>query len=135
GGGGLMILSQAIIADIIPASERGKYMGPLGGLFAISSVLGPVLGGFFTQHMDWRWCFWINVPIGIITFLIALFALRLPSHSSDQKVDVLGIVFMVAATSQLILVTSSGAHAFDCNSPTIISLIFGTLLSLSLFLF
>jgi EmrB/QacA subfamily drug resistance transporter len=133
GGGGLMILSQAIIADIIPASERGKYMGPLGGLFAISSVLGPVLGGFFTQHLDWRWCFWINVPIGIIAFLIALFALRLPSHRSDQKVDVLGIVFMIAATSQLILVTSWGGHDYDWDSPTIIGLIIGTIVAAVIF--
>ncbi|TSI18655.1 MDR family MFS transporter [Brevibacterium aurantiacum] len=135
GGGGLMILSQAIIADIIPASERGKYMGPLGGLFAISSVLGPVLGGFFTQHMDWRWCFWINVPIGIIAFFIALFALKLPSHKSDKKVDVLGIIFMVAATSQLILVTSWGGHDYDWNSPTIISLIIGTVVSAAIFVY
>lgn len=135
GGGGLMILSQAIIADIIPASERGKYMGPLGGLFAISSVLGPVLGGFFTQHMDWRWCFWVNVPIGIIAFFIALFALKLPSHKSDNKVDFLGIIFMVAATSQLILVTSWGGHDYDWNSPTIISLIIGTVVSAILFVY
>ncbi|MDN6123404.1 MAG: MFS transporter, partial [Brevibacterium sp.] len=135
GGGGLMILSQAIIADIIPASERGKYMGPLGGLFAISSVLGPVLGGFFTQHMDWRWCFWVNVPIGIIAFFIALFALKLPSHKSEKKVDVLGIIFMVAATSQLILVTSWGGHDYDWNSPTIISLIIGTVVSALIFVY
>ncbi|MDN5659070.1 MDR family MFS transporter [Brevibacterium sandarakinum] len=135
GGGGLMILSQAIIADIIPASERGKYMGPLGGLFAISSVLGPVLGGFFTQHMDWRWCFWVNVPIGIIAFFIALFALKLPSHKSEKKVDVLGIIFMMAATSQLILVTSWGGHDYDWNSPTIISLIIGTVVSALLFVY
>lgn len=135
GGGGLMILSQAIIADIIPASERGKYMGPLGGLFAISSVLGPVLGGFFTQHMDWRWCFWINVPIGIVAFIIALFALKLPSHKSDKKVDVLGIIFMVAATSQLILVTSWGGHDYDWNSPTIISLIIGTVVAALIFVY
>ncbi|GAA1849119.1 MDR family MFS transporter [Brevibacterium marinum] len=135
GGGGLMILSQAIIADIIPASERGKYMGPLGGLFAISSVLGPVLGGFFTQHMDWRWCFWINVPIGIIAFCIALFALKLPSHRSDKKVDFLGIVFMVMATSQLILVTSWGGHDYDWSSPTIIGLIIGTVVSALIFVF
>lgn len=129
GGGGLMILSQAIIADIIPASERGKYMGPLGGLFAISSVLGPILGGFFTQHWDWRWCFWINVPVGIIAFVIALFALKLPSHRSNKKVDVFGILFMVLATSQLILVTSWGGHDYDWNSPTIVGLIIGTIVT------
>lgn len=135
GGGGLMILSQAIIADIIPASERGKYMGPLGGLFAISSVLGPVLGGFFTQHLDWRWCFWINVPIGIIAFIIALFALKLPSHKSDQTIDFLGITFMIAATSQLILVTSWGGHDYDWDSPTIVGLVIGTIVAIAIFIF
>ena len=129
GGGGLMILSQAIIADIIPAKDRGKYMGPLGGLFAVSSVVGPVLGGFFTQHTDWRWCFWVNVPIGIIAFVIALFALRLPSHRSDKKVDVWGIVFMVLATAQLILLTSWGGHDYAWTSPTILSLIAGTVVA------
>ena len=68
GGGGLMILSQAIIADIVPAKDRGKYMGPMGALFGISAVIGPLLGGFFTQHADWRWCFWLNIPIGLAAF-------------------------------------------------------------------
>ena len=69
GGGGLMILSQAIIADIVPAKERGKYMGPMGALFGIAAVVGPLLGGLFTQHADWRWCFWINIPIGVAAFV------------------------------------------------------------------
>ena len=65
GGGGLMILSQAIIADIVPASERGKYMGPLGAIFGLSAVAGPLLGGFFVDHLTWQWAFYINIPIGI----------------------------------------------------------------------
>ena len=69
GGGGLMILSQAIIADIVPAKDRGKYMGPMGALFGIAAVIGPLLGGLFTQHADWRWCFWINIPIGVAAFV------------------------------------------------------------------
>lgn len=129
GGGGLMILSQALIADIVPARDRGKYMGPLGGLFAISSVVGPTLGGLFTQHASWRWCFWINVPLGIAAFLVAVFALKLPSHRSDKKIDIWGIVFMVAATSQLVLFTSWGGHDYDWNSPTILLLIAGTIVA------
>ena len=62
GGGGLMILSQAIIADIVPAKERGKYMGPLGAIFGLSAVAGPLLGGFFVDHLTWEWAFYINIP-------------------------------------------------------------------------
>ena len=71
GGGGLMILSQAIIADIVPARERAKYMGPIGALFGLSAVAGPLVGGFFTDHeaFGWEWAFWINIPVGLTAFL------------------------------------------------------------------
>jgi MFS family permease len=98
GGGGLMILSQAIIADIVSAKERGKYMGPMGALFGISSVIGPLLGGAFTEHANWRWCFWINIPIGIAAFVTAWFALKLPTHRSGKKIDVAGIVLLVSSS-------------------------------------
>jgi len=64
GGGGLMIGAQAIIADVVPARERGRYMGVMGGVFALSSVAGPLLGGWFTEGIGWRWAFWMNVPLG-----------------------------------------------------------------------
>src|SRR5690606_31911096 len=92
GGGGLMILSQAIIADIVPASERGKYLGPLGAIFGISAVAGPLLGGFFVDHLTWEWAFYINIPIGIAAFAIAWFALRLPSKRATKKIDLLGVM-------------------------------------------
>ena len=103
GGGGLMILSQAIVADIVPARERGKYMGPMGALFGVAAVVGPLLGGWFTEHPDWRWCFWVNIPIGVAAFAIAWFTLKLPSHRSGKRLDVLGVVLMVVGTSGLIL--------------------------------
>lgn len=106
GGGGLMILSQSIIADVVPASERGKYMGPLGALFGISAVLGPLLGGWLTEGPGWRWAFWLNIPIGIAAFAIAWFALRLPSHRSSRPVDWAGIVSMALATTGIVLLTS-----------------------------
>lgn len=106
GGGGLMILSQSIIADVVPASERGKYMGPLGALFGISAVLGPLLGGWLTEGPGWRWAFWLNIPIGIAAFAIAWFALRLPSHRSSRPVDWAGIVSMALATTGVVLLTS-----------------------------
>jgi len=111
GGGGLMILSQAIIADIVPANERGKYLGPLGGIFGLSAVAGPLLGGFFVDHLSWQWAFYINIPIGIAAFLIALFALQLPNKRAVKRIDWLGVVFLSAATTCLILFTDLGGDA------------------------
>jgi len=131
GGGGLMILSQAIIADIVPAKDRGKYMGPMGALFGIAAVIGPLLGGLFTDHLSWRWCFWINIPIGVAAFAVAWKTLQLPSHRSGRKIDVAGIVLMVLATSGLVLTTSwqswTGNAGFDWTDPGLLALVLGTL--------
>ncbi|MFF5793484.1 MDR family MFS transporter [Paeniglutamicibacter sp. NPDC012692] len=108
GGGGLMILSQAIIADIVPASERGKYMGPLGAIFGLSAVAGPLLGGFFVDHLTWQWAFYINIPIGIGAFLIAWFALTIPNKKSTKKIDMLGVLLLSIATTCLIFFTDFG---------------------------
>jgi EmrB/QacA subfamily drug resistance transporter len=138
GGGGLMILSQAIIADIVPAKDRGKYMGPMGALFGIAAVIGPLLGGLFTEHADWRWCFWVNIPIGIAAFVTAWVTLKLPSHRSGKKIDVAGIFFMVVATSGLVLATSwvswSGNSDYDWNDGALLALVAGTLVSIVAFI-
>lgn len=111
GGGGLMILSQAIIADIVPASERGKYLGPLGGIFGLAAIGGPLLGGFFVDHLTWQWAFYINIPVGVAAFLIAAFALRLPNKRADKPIDWLGVLFLSAATTCLIFFTDFGGSA------------------------
>src|SRR6185312_2970850 len=108
GGGGLMILSQAIIADIVPANERGKYMGPLGAIFGLSAVAGPLLGGYFVDHLTWEWAFYINIPIGIIAFVIAFFTLTLPTKKVEKKIDIMGVVFLSVATTCLIFFTDFG---------------------------
>lgn len=108
GGGGLMILSQAIIADIVPAKDRGKYMGPLGATFGLSAVAGPLLGGFFVDHMTWEWAFYINIPIGIAAFAIAWFTLTLPNKKAEKRIDILGVVLLSAATTCLIFFTDFG---------------------------
>ncbi|MDX2376743.1 MFS transporter [Microbacterium sp. LRZ72] len=111
GGGGLMILSQAIIADIVPANERGKYLGPLGAVFGLSAVAGPLLGGFFVDHMSWQWAFWINIPVGLAAFAIAVGALTLPSKRATAPIDVLGVVFLSLATTCLIFFTDFGGDS------------------------
>ncbi|MGC0239679.1 MDR family MFS transporter [Arthrobacter sp. SD76] len=108
GGGGLMILSQAVIADIVPAKDRGKYMGPLGAIFGLSAVAGPLLGGFFVDHLTWEWAFYINIPIGIAAFAIAWFTLTLPNKKAEKRIDILGIVLLSAATTCLIFFTDFG---------------------------
>ncbi|GAA4426423.1 MDR family MFS transporter [Georgenia halophila] len=137
GGGGLMILSQAIIADIVPARERGKYMGPMGALFGISAVLGPLLGGLFTDHADWRWCFWINIPVGVGAFVAAFFALKLPSHRSRRPVDLLGILTMAVGTCGLVLTTSwtslSGEAGYDWSDTRLIGLVAVTIAAIVAF--
>lgn len=111
GGGGLMILSQAIIADIVPAKDRGKYMGPMGAVFGISAVAGPLLGGYFVDHLTWQWAFYINIPIGIIALLVGLFALTLPTKRPTRRIDVLGVVLLSAATTCLIFFTDFGGDS------------------------
>jgi EmrB/QacA subfamily drug resistance transporter len=99
GGGGLAILAMALIADIVPAKDRGKYMGPMGGIFGLAAVAGPLLGGWFTGGPGWRWCFWVNVPIGIIAFAIAFKALKLPSHHATSGIIVVASWPSIASTS------------------------------------
>jgi len=111
GGGGLMILSQAIIADIVPANERGKYLGPLGAIFGLSAVGGPLLGGFFVDHLTWQWAFYINIPVGIAAFVIAIVTLTLPNKRNTQRIDIAGVVFLSIATTCLIFFTDFGGDA------------------------
>ena len=112
GGGGLMILAQAIIADIVPARERARYMGPIGALFGLSAVAGPLVGGFFTDHeaFGWEWAFWINLPVGLAAFAIGWFALTLPRKRSTTPIDYAGIVALSATTASLVLFTDAGGR-------------------------
>ncbi len=130
GGGGLMILSQAIIADVVPARERGKYMGIMGGVFALSSVAGPLLGGWFTEGIGWRWAFWMNIPLGALAIVTAVFFLRLPKveHARPQ-LDVAGMGLLALASTGLVLTSTWGGTTYDWDSLLILSLILGTIVA------
>ncbi|MHA7292588.1 MDR family MFS transporter [Arthrobacter sp. HLT1-21] len=130
GGGGLMILSQAIIADVVPARERGKYMGTMGGVFAFASVAGPLLGGFFTEGPGWRWMFWINMPLGVLALLVVGFFLHLPSRKiNSSRLDIGGMMLLAIATTSVVLVGTWGGTQYDWTSSVVLGLIAATIIS------
>ncbi|WP_425546670.1 MDR family MFS transporter [Brevibacterium samyangense] len=124
GGGGLMILSQAIIASVVPARQRGKYMGIMGSVFAVSSVAGPLVGGWLTEGPGWRWAFVINFPLGLCALLAAAIFLKLPKTKYEvrPKLDIAGMVLVSAFTSALVLVSAWGGNTYEWTSPVILGL-------------
>ncbi|MGW7198593.1 MFS transporter [Streptomyces chryseus] len=125
GAGGLMIGVQAIIADIVPPRDRGRFMGLVGAAFGLASVAGPLLGGFFTDHASWRWCFYINVPFGLVTMAVIAVVLKLPKPDVRPRLDVLGALLLAAASTCLVLLTSWGGTEYPWGSRVILGLAAG----------
>lgn len=135
GGGGLMILSQATIADVVPARERGRYMGVMGGVFAFSSVAGPLLGGWLTDGPGWRWTLWMNIPLGVFALVGVVVLLKLPRHgtSGHSRIDFLGMALLGIATTALVLASTWGGSEYAWSSPMIIGLFAATAVAGALF--
>ncbi|MET9951317.1 MFS transporter [Streptomyces sp. NPDC006339] len=134
GAGGLMIGVQAIIADIVPSRERGRYMGLIGAAFGLASVAGPLLGGFFTDHVSWRWCFYFNVPFGLVTLAVVATVLKLPKPATRGRFDTLGALLLAAASTCLVLLTSWGGTEHAWDSRVIVGLGCGAAAATLLFL-
>jgi EmrB/QacA subfamily drug resistance transporter len=134
GAGGIMILSQAVVGDVIAPRERGRYQGYMGMTFGVSSVAGPLIGGFFTDNLTWRWVFFVNIPVGVVAMIVIAYALRLPVHRFEQRIDYRGALLMVAGISALLLLTSWGGIEYAWDSPVIIALGIVGVILLALFL-
>ncbi|MEU0741534.1 MFS transporter [Streptomyces sp. NPDC006134] len=134
GAGGLMIGVQAIIADIVPPRDRARFMGLIGAAFGLASVAGPLLGGYFTDHLSWRWCFYINVPFGLVTMAVVAVVLKLPKPQGKPRLDVLGALLLAAASTCLVLLTSWGGTEYAWDSRVILGLAAGALAATVLFL-
>ncbi|MFC9286229.1 MFS transporter [Streptomyces sp. NPDC057052] len=134
GAGGLMIGVQAIIADIVPPRRRARFMGLIGAAFGLASVAGPLLGGYFTDHLSWRWCFYVNVPFGVLTLAVVAVVLKLPKPRTRPRFDVLGTLLLAAASTCLVLLTSWGGTEHAWDSRTVLALGAGAALATVLFL-
>ena len=122
GAGGLIVLVQAIIADVVPPRQRGQYQGLFGAVFGLSSVAGPLLGGFFVDTLSWRWIFYINLPIGALALLVIAIALPATGQRGHHTIDYLGTLLLTGGASSLVLLTTLGGSIYPWGSAPIILL-------------
>ena len=135
GAGGLLVTATAVIGDVIPLRERGKYQGALGAVFGVTTVLGPLLGGLFTDHLSWRWAFYVNLPIGIGVVILAAATMPHIEGVIRPVIDYLGVVFVSVGAGSLTLAVSWGGTQYPWDSPMIIGLFVVSAVSLGLFVF
>ncbi len=130
GGGGLIVITMAVIGDLIPPRERGRYQGLFGAVFGLATIIGPLIGGFFVDHLTWRWIFYINLPTGALA--LAVIAAVLPARSSGRPhtIDYPGALLLSLSLTAVVLVTSLGGNTFPWNSPFILGMSTASIVSL-----
>lgn len=122
GAGGLMVSVMAIIGDLVPPRERGRYQGFMASVMMLATIGGPLLGGYLTDQINWRWTFYINLPLGIVALIIIATTLHLPRHTKKVTIDFAGIVLLSIAAAGLVLLTTWGGTEYDWDSPEIFGL-------------
>lgn len=133
GGGAITVTASALIGEVVPLRERGRYQGILGAVFGVTTVIGPLLGGYFTDYLTWRWAFWVNVPISAVVIVVATAAIPALAASAKPVIDYSGITFIGLGAAGLTLATSWGGTLYAWGSPTIIGLFVGAALALGVF--
>ena len=122
GGGGIMAMTFTILGDILSPRERGKYVGYFTGVFASASVIGPLVGGFFVDHVSWRWVFLINLPLGAIAMAVAARYLHIPRTVRHHSIDLLGAFLLTVSVTSVLLASAWGGQEYAWGSPQIIGL-------------
>ena len=123
GGGGLLITTMVVIGDLVAPRERGKYQGIFGAVFGVSTIIGPLVGGFVVEHVSWRWIFYVNLPVGFVALAVIAWALRAPPIRRERVVDGLGAALLAAALTCIVLFTSLGGTTLPRTSPIIVGLV------------
>jgi EmrB/QacA subfamily drug resistance transporter len=133
GAGGLIVSSMAIIGDLVPPRERGRYQGMMVAVMPLAMIGGPLMGGLFSDHLSWRWAFYINLPLGALALLVTALTMHLPRWRTSHRIDYLGVALLTAGISGLILLATWGGTQYAWGSSTIIGLGIGSVVSLVLF--
>lgn len=135
GGGGLMVGAQTIIADVVSPRERGRYQGYFGAVFRLTSVAGPLIGGFFVDTLSWRWVFYINLPLGLLALFVTATVLKLPVSRVPHKIDFRESGLLAVGVSAVVLLTTWGGTTYPWASPEIIGLGLAAVVLLVVFVF
>jgi EmrB/QacA subfamily drug resistance transporter len=130
GAGGLMVGAMAIIGDLVSPRERGRYQGLMAAVMPLAMIGGPLLGGFVTDHLTWRWAFYINLPLGALALVVTSLTMHLPKRRSSHRIDYLGVVLLASGISTLVLVATWGGTEYAWGSATIIGLAIASVVSL-----